>query len=107
MQEILEKVHKAGKGNLDTERVGTIYHSRGVVHGIILTEAMHIAIKAKGKPLTGEKMEYGLANLNITSARIKELGAKGMMPDLKTTPENHGGILMRADVMLRLASPYS
>jgi branched-chain amino acid transport system substrate-binding protein len=92
MQDILEKVHKAGKGNLETDRVGTIYHSRGVVHGIILTEAMRVAIKAKGKPLTGEKMEYGLSNLNITNARIKELGAEGMMPEIKTTPENHGGI---------------
>jgi branched-chain amino acid transport system substrate-binding protein len=92
MQEILEKVHKAGKGNLDTERVGTIYHSRGVIHGIILTEAMRAAVKAKGKPLTGEKMQWALSNINITNARIKELGAEGMMPELKTTADDHGGI---------------
>jgi branched-chain amino acid transport system substrate-binding protein len=92
IQEILEKVHKAGKGNLETERVGTIFYNRGVIHGIILTEAMRVAIKAKGKPLTGEKMEHGLSNLNIDQARIKQLGADGLMPPLKTTPDNHGGI---------------
>lgn len=92
MQEIIQKVHNAGKGNIDRDRVGTIYHSRGVIHGIILTEAMRVAIKAKGKPLTGEKMEYGLSHLNITAARIKELGAEGLMSELKTTEDNHGGI---------------
>ena len=92
IQEILKDVHGAGRGNIEESRVGTIYYNRGVIHGIILTEAMRVAIKAKGKPLTGEGMEYGLSHLNITRARLKALGADGFMPEVRTTPDNHGGI---------------
>jgi len=92
IQEILKDVQGAGRGNIEESRVGTIYYNRGVIHGIILTEAMRVAIKAKGKPLTGEGMEYGLSHLNITRARLKALGADGFMPEIRTTPDNHGGI---------------
>lgn len=92
VQEIIQKIHGTGKGNIERDRVGSIYFNRGVIHGVILTEAMRIAIKAKGKPLTGEKMEYGLSHLNLNAARLKELGAEHFMPEIHTTPDNHGGI---------------
>ena len=37
IQEILDIVHGAGKGNISSARVGTIYHNRGIIAGILTT----------------------------------------------------------------------
>jgi branched-chain amino acid transport system substrate-binding protein len=92
IQRILATVYRAGKGNIDEARVGTVYYNRGVVQGILITEAMRGAIKRFGLPLTGEKVRWALEHLDITDARLQELGAQGLMPPIKTTPEDHGGV---------------
>ena len=44
MQDIEKYVYAKGKGNLeDKSRFGSIYHTRGVVAGIITVEAIRIA----------------------------------------------------------------
>jgi len=92
IEEIMEKVHGPGKGNLPITRVGTVYYNRGVIHGIVTTEAMRLAQKKFGvAPLSGEQMQWALENLDITSARIKELGAEGLMFPLKTSCRDHEG----------------
>jgi branched-chain amino acid transport system substrate-binding protein len=91
IKEIIDKVYGAGKGNLDKERVGTVYYNRGVVHGIVHTEALRMAIKKFGFPLTGEQFKWALENLDITEARLNEIGASGFMPPIKTSPTNHEG----------------
>jgi branched-chain amino acid transport system substrate-binding protein len=92
IQQILATVYKSGKGNIEEARVGTVYYNRGVIQGIIITEAIHNAIKQFGLPVTGERVRWGLEHLDITEARIRELGAWGMMPTVKTSPEDHGGV---------------
>ncbi len=92
IQEIIEKVHKAGKGNIEMERVGTVAYSRGVITGIIITEAFRNAIRDEGMPLNGEKVRNGLRKLKLTKARLKELGAEGLMPELVFSNEYHGGM---------------
>jgi branched-chain amino acid transport system substrate-binding protein len=91
IKEILEKVYGARKGNLEKERVGTVYYNRGVVHGIVHTEALRIAIQKFGFPITGEQFKWALENLDITEERLKALGAGGFMPPIKTSPTNHEG----------------
>lgn len=91
IKEILEKIHAAGKGNLEKERVGTVYYNRGVIHGIITTEAYRTALKKFGYPIKGEHMQWALEHMDITEARLKEIGAAGFMPSLKTAPDNHEG----------------
>jgi hypothetical protein len=86
MQDVLKHVYKKGKGDLeDMARVGSIYHTRGIVAGIITTEAIRNAQTSfgKGKPITGEQMRWGIENLNIDEKRLKELGATGLMQPLK------------------------
>jgi branched-chain amino acid transport system substrate-binding protein len=92
-QEILDKVHGAGKGNISPQRVGTIYYNRGLIAGIITAEAMRVAQKkfGTGKPITGEQMRWGMENLNITQARINELGAEGLMSPVKVSCFDHEG----------------
>jgi len=90
--EILDSIYMKGKGNLPVTRVGTVYYNRGVIHGIITVEALRAAYKKFGpKPINGEQMKWALENLTIDEARLKEIGAAGFMPPLKTTPEDHQG----------------
>ncbi len=38
-----------------------------------------------------EQLRWGLENVNLDEARLKELGAEGMMGAMKTTCANHTG----------------
>jgi branched-chain amino acid transport system substrate-binding protein len=91
IKEILDKVYAAGKGNLEKERVGTVFYNRGVVHGIVHTEALRTAIQRFGFPVTGEQFKWALENLDLTEARLQESGAGGFMPPIRTAPDNHEG----------------
>jgi len=94
MQDIVKKVYGPGKGNLeDKSRIGSIYHTRGVVYGIIFVEAVRVAQEkyGKGKVMTPTQVRWGLEHLNLSDARIKELGAAGMFPSIKTSCLDHEG----------------
>ena len=92
IQEILDKVHGAGKGHISPQRVGTIYYNRGLIAGILTMESIRLAQgKFGAKPLTGEEIRWGIENLDITEQRIKELGAEGLMSPLKVTCADHEG----------------
>ena len=92
IQQIIDKVYGAMKGNISFTRVGTVYYNRGVITGIINEEAMRLAHKKFGvKVLTGEEMQWALEHLNITEERIKEIGAEGLMPPIRTTCADHEG----------------
>jgi branched-chain amino acid transport system substrate-binding protein len=94
MQDIKNKVYGAKKGNLeDPNRLGNVMYTRGVVYGIILVEAIRVAQNqfGKGKPVTPEQLRWGFEHLNLTEARIKELGAPGLFPPIKTSCLDHEG----------------
>jgi branched-chain amino acid transport system substrate-binding protein len=80
MQDIQKKVYGANKGNLeDKSRVGSIYHTRGVTYGIMIVEAIRKAQEkyGKGKVMTPEQVRWGLEHIDLSEARLKELGASG------------------------------
>ena len=59
VQQALDVVHGVGKGNISPQRVGTIYYNRGIVAGIVTTEAILTAQAEFGnKVLTGEEMRW-------------------------------------------------
>jgi len=94
MRDIQKYVYAKGKGEFDDKsRFGSIYHTRGVVAGIVTTEAIRTAQAkfGKGKPITGEQMQWGIENLKIDEKRLKELGAVGLMPPLKISCFDHEG----------------
>jgi branched-chain amino acid transport system substrate-binding protein len=94
VQDIKKVVYGAGKGNLeDQSRMGSVYHVRGLVHGIITVEAIRKAQErfGKGKVMTSEQIRWGLENLDLTEARLKQINAAGMMPPLKVTCSDHEG----------------
>ena len=92
IQEILDKVHGAGKGHISPQRVGTIYYNRGLISAVITTEAIRTAQgKFGAKPLTGEEIRWGIENLDLTEARIEELGVGGLMSPIKVSCADHEG----------------
>ena len=92
IQEILDKVHGAGKGHISPQRIGTIYYNRGLIAAVITTESIRIAQgKFGAKPLTGEEIRWGIENLDLTEARIEELGVGGLMSPIKVSCADHEG----------------
>jgi branched-chain amino acid transport system substrate-binding protein len=92
IQEVIDKVYGAMKGNISFTRVGSVYYNRGFVAGITDHEAILTAHKKFGvKVLTGEEFRYGMENLNVTAERIKEIGAEGLMQPVQQSCTNHEG----------------
>ena len=94
IQDIQKYVYSGGhKGNLeDPKRFGSIYYNRGVITGILNTEAIRTAQAKYGKkPLTGEQVRWGLENLNLDDKRLKELGAHGLLQPIKVSCMDHEG----------------
>ena len=94
IQAIRKHVYGDGAGEMeDHSRIGSIYYNRGVVFGIITAEAVRIAQQrfGKGKPVTGEQVQWALEHLDIDEQRLTELGASGFMPPLKTSCADHEG----------------
>src|SRR5690606_19634703 len=94
LEEIRKTVYGAGKGNLDTEdRIGSVYHLRGVTAAILWTEAFLTAQEkfGKGQVMNGEQMRWALENLNVDTERQIALGAKDLFPPVKTSCHDHSG----------------
>jgi branched-chain amino acid transport system substrate-binding protein len=65
---------------------------RGVLDGLLTAEALRTAMREFGnQPLTSAQVQWGLDHLTITGARIKELGAEGLMPPLTLSCRDHEG----------------
>jgi branched-chain amino acid transport system substrate-binding protein len=100
IHEDMEKhVIAKGKTQAKPEEFGQILYNRGLMNSMIGTEAIRTAQKKFGnKPLTGEQIRWGLENLDLTEARIKELGFEGMVLPMKFSCANHEGGTPKARV---------
>jgi branched-chain amino acid transport system substrate-binding protein len=94
IEAIRKHVYAAGRGEMeDHSRIGSVYYNRGVVFGIITAEAVRVAQArfGTGRPVSGEQVQWALEHLNIDQARLKQLGAAGFMPPLRTSCADHEG----------------
>jgi branched-chain amino acid transport system substrate-binding protein len=94
IEAIRKHVYAAGQGEMeDHSRIGSVYYNRGVVFGIITAEAVRVAQArfGTGRPVSGEQVQWALEHLNIDQARLKQLGAAGFMPPLRTSCADHEG----------------
>ncbi|MCG5259571.1 ABC transporter permease [Cupriavidus gilardii] len=92
--DIEKVVYGAGKGNMqDRNKIGSVLYNRGVSAAVVTVEAIRVAQNkfGKGKPMSGEQMRWAFENLNLTNARLQQLGATGLLPEIKTSCENHEG----------------
>ena len=93
IQEILKTVYAKGEGELPQERVGSIYYNRAVLMAVITTEAIRDAMAMTGEKRapTGEEVQKALEKLTMDEARLKKLGATGLVPPFKVSCKDHEG----------------
>ncbi|MHA1165312.1 MAG: ABC transporter substrate-binding protein, partial [Alphaproteobacteria bacterium] len=93
-KDILKYVYDSAKG-VDAsfrDRVGEVLYNRGLVAAMFASEAMRKAMEIHGtKEIKGWHMRDGYEALDITAARLKELGMEGFTYPVKVTCENHEG----------------
>ncbi len=96
LHEDLKKfVYDKGKGHAKWEDTGEILYVRGVINAMLGTEGIRAAMGRFGnKPMTGEQVRWGLENLNLTEARLKQLGFEGVLAPIKVSCQDHEGTRM-------------
>lgn len=92
MQDILKHVHAKGLSQAKKEQVGENLYNRGVFNAMLIAEAVRTAQKITGKKsVIGEDVRRGLEALNLTAARLKEIGMEGFANPMKVTCADHNG----------------
>jgi branched-chain amino acid transport system substrate-binding protein len=92
IQEMLHYVYARGKGAGPQGEVGTAPWIRGMLRGLLTTEALRTAMRHFGhQPLTGTQVQWGLEHLTLTAASLKELGAEGLIPPITLSCRDHEG----------------
>ena len=85
-------VYDAGKAAGAGDMAGTVLYNRGLYAAMLAVEAARTAQKMSGKAeITAADMRDGMEALEITEARMKELGMPNFGPSFKVSCENHGG----------------
>lgn len=94
MKDIKKYVVDAGKSliNKDDGEFDSVFYQRGVMISVILVEGLRVAQEHfNTKVVNAEQLRWGLENLKLDDARLKALGAEGMMPPFATTCADHTG----------------
>jgi len=94
MQDIKKYVVDAGKSMINQAEgeFDWVFYQRGVLISMMLVEGIKVAQDHFGtKVVNAEQLRWGLENLKFDEARIKELGAGGMIPPFSTSCANHTG----------------
>ena len=92
IQDIIKYVVDKGLSQADKANVGDNYYNRGVMNAVLVAEAIRTAQEKTGvKAITGVEMRVGLENLDLTAARLEEIGLGGFTNPIKVTCEDHAG----------------
>jgi branched-chain amino acid transport system substrate-binding protein len=93
VQDILKNVVDKGKSQVSSkDRVGENFYNRGILNSVIIAEGIRNAQRITGKKVvTGEDVRRGLESLNITEARLKELGMDGFAAPFRVSCSDHNG----------------
>jgi branched-chain amino acid transport system substrate-binding protein len=92
IQDILTHVYARGKGAGPESDVGTEFWLIGLLRGVLTAEGLRTAMREFGnKPLTGAQVQWGLEHLSLTAARLKELGAEGLIAPFSLSCRDHEG----------------
>jgi branched-chain amino acid transport system substrate-binding protein len=89
--DILKYVYAKGGGHTKDE-VGQVLYDRGVINAMYDLEGIRTAQEHFGKkPMTGEQVQWGLEHLDVTPARLAQLGFEGLAIPLKLSCADHKG----------------
>ncbi|MDO7631381.1 MAG: ABC transporter substrate-binding protein, partial [Loktanella sp.] len=90
--EITSLVHDAGNAAGDGSNVGNVLYTRGMYAAMLAAEAIAKAQDIHGvAAITPAMMRDGMEALDITAARMEELGMAGVGPEFSVSCQNHGG----------------
>jgi branched-chain amino acid transport system substrate-binding protein len=90
--DILRHLYDAGRGAGARERVGEVLYNRGVANAAITAEAIRVAQAIHGvRPLTGAEVRDGFENLELSAARLAELGLDRFMSPIEVSCADHEG----------------
>jgi branched-chain amino acid transport system substrate-binding protein len=94
-EDLKKHLYDKNKGSAKWEETGEVLYVRGLINAMLGVEAIRTAqAKFGNKPMTGEQVRWGLENLNLTEARLKELGFEGVLAPLKVSCADHEGTRM-------------
>ncbi len=90
--DIKKHVYDKGKAQGERDRIGEVLYNRGLIAAVYASEAIRNAMKIHNtKEVTPEMVRDGYENLDLTEARLKELGLPGFTIPVKITCANHAG----------------
>lgn len=85
-------VYDAGKASGAGDQVGSVVYSRGMYAAVVIAEAIRKAQEIAGTPsITPSQLRDGFEALEITDARMEELGLKGFGQAFAASCADHGG----------------
>ena len=89
-RDIIKHVYGGDEAEAKKNNLGEVLYNRTIVNAMLGTEAIRTAMAKFGnKPMTGEQVRWGLENLDLTEARLKELGMEGFMQPIKVSCADH------------------
>lgn len=92
MQDIKKYVVDKGNSLISEGEFDSVFYQRGVLISMMLAEGVKAAqANFNAKVINAEQLRWGLENLKIDDAKIKELGLDGMIPPFSTSCSNHTG----------------
>ena len=90
--EIIKHVYNGDTQAAKGHNFGEVLYNRGVINAVYNTEAIRTAMAKFGnQPMSGEQVRWGFEHLELTEARLKELGLEGFAQPIKVTCEDHEG----------------
>ncbi len=92
LEEIKAQVHEAGNAAGDGSNVGKVLYVRGMYAAMLAAEAIAKAQEIHGvSDVTPAMVRDGMEALEITNARMAELGMEGIGPEFSVSCQDHGG----------------
>lgn len=92
LAEIQSAVHDAGEAAGDGGNIGSVLYIRGMYAAMLAAEAIAKAQEIHGvADVTSVMVRDGMEALEITDARMEELGMAGVGPAFSVSCEDHGG----------------
>ncbi len=91
-QDLKKYVFDAGKSTGAADELGSVLYSRGMYAAMIISEAIREAqARAGHAAVTPEEVREGFENLNLTEARLTELGLPNFAQPIAASCADHGG----------------
>ncbi len=88
--DIIKYVYGGDEAKAKENNIGEVLYNRAVINAMFSVEAIRTAQgKFGNKALGGEQVRWGLENLDLTEARLKELGMEGFTRPFKVSCADH------------------